>query len=100
MFELFRTLSLRYMTRHYVRAGLVICSIALGVAAWVASETVYGALTDSVHNAASPLRGSADFSVTNTATLVVEAELADVLRRVPGIDRVEPIILETVKADA
>src|SRR5262245_17668051 len=100
MLSLFRTLSLRYLWHHWARTGLVVASIALGVAAWIATIALYGAVTRSLHQAASPLRGSADFSVTSP-TGVVDAALGPQLEKlVPGIKRVEPLIIENIHVEA
>jgi putative ABC transport system permease protein len=97
MFALFCSLSLRHMWKHWVRAGLVIASIALGVAAWVTTEALYDSVTRSLRQAASPMRGVADIYATNNATRFIDASLAPQLQReVAGIDHVEPIIIETV----
>src|SRR3954470_23294827 len=101
MLSLFRTLSLRYLWKHWVRASLIIASIALGVAAWVTTEVLYATLSHSLRQAASPLRGSADLYVTNLGTRFIDASLRGrLIREVPGIDHVEPIIIENVKVIA
>ena len=56
MFSLFRTLSLRYLWRHWVRALLIVLSIALGVATWVATDALHHAVNHSLRQAAAPLR--------------------------------------------
>ncbi len=97
MLELFRTLSLRYMWKHWVRAGLVVASIALGVAAWVTTEALYDSVTRSLRQAATPRSGEADIYATNNATRFLDASLGPRLQNeVPGIDHVEPIIIENV----
>src|SRR5262245_50588964 len=99
MLSLFRTLSLRYLWRHQLRAALVVMSIALGVAAWVATRALYGTVTHALHQVATPLRGDADLYVTNNAARFVDASLQYQLKRdVPGIERIEPLILENVSA--
>src|SRR5262245_54046095 len=98
MFSLFCTLSLRYLTRHWLRAGLVIASIALGVAAWIATQGLDGAVRHSLRQPVAPLRGSADFHVTNSAARFVDESLGPQLqKRIPGIERVDPFILDNVK---
>ena len=95
--SLFRTLSLRYLWKHWVRAVLIVVSIALGVAAWVATDALHRALNHSLRQAAAPLRGPADLYVSNSASLFVDASLAEPLRRLPGVKRVTPIIIEHVR---
>src|SRR3954465_6863388 len=100
MLELFRTLSLRYLWNHWLRAGLVVASIALGVAAWVTTEALYDSVTRSLRQAASPLRGTADLYVTNNATRFLDTSIGERLHReIPGVDRVEPIIIENVTVE-
>jgi putative ABC transport system permease protein len=99
MFSLFRTLSLGYLWRHKIRAVLVMLSIALGVAAWIATRALYGTVTHALHDAAAPLRGDADLYVTNYASRFIDASLEYQLQKgVPGIERIEPLILENVTA--
>ena len=40
MLELFRTLSLRYLRKHWVRAGLIVASIALSRSATLVTRNV------------------------------------------------------------
>src|SRR3954447_3798801 len=97
MLLLFRTLSLRYLRMHWTRSALVVLSIALGVATWVATDTLSRALDRSLRQAKTPL-GTADLYVTNTATPSVAAGVPEKVRPVPGVKRVEPVILEQVTA--
>src|SRR5262245_23361799 len=97
MLSLFRTLSLRYLWRHWLRAALVIASITLGVATWVTTEVLYTTVVRSLRQAASPLRGNAELYITNHATRFISASLGDrVARDVPAVERVEPILIDNV----
>ena len=96
MLSLFRTLSLRYLWLHWLRAGLVVLSIALGVATWVATDALSRALDQSLRQAAAPLRGTSDLYVTNSAVGFVDAGLMPRLLAVPGVERVEPVLIEQV----
>src|SRR5262245_16950174 len=99
MLSLFRTLSLRYLWRHQLRAALVVMSIALGVAAWVATRALYGTVTHALHQVATPLRGDADLYVTNNAARSADASLHNhSMRDVPGTERVDRLILDNVSA--
>lgn len=98
MFSLIRTLSLRYLTRHWLRAGLVVVSIALGVAAWIATQSLYTAVTSSLRHSASPLRGVEDFHVSKPTVGFVDTALGPHLKEhIPAIERVEPFLLEHVR---
>jgi ABC-type lipoprotein release transport system permease subunit len=93
MLSLFRTLSFRYLKSHWARSGLVVLSIALGVATWVATDALQRALDKSLRQAATPLAG-ADAYVTNGAVDGVAVELAAKLRQMQGVAHVEPVVLE------
>src|SRR5436309_12492459 len=97
MLSLFRTLSLRYLWKHGPRSVLVIVSIALGVATWVATDALSRALDSSLKQAVTPL-GIADLYVTNTAKGGVDPTLAERVEKVPGVKRVDPLVIEKVTA--
>lgn len=65
MLSLLRTLSLGYLWRRWMMAALVVLSIALGVAAMVATRTLRRNLSEAGQNAAIPLSGLADLLVIN-----------------------------------
>lgn len=96
MFSLYRTLSLRYLRQHWVRASLAIASIALGVATLVATGALDESMEAAGKNATTPLAGLADFHVGN-GDAGVRRELADRLAKVPGIATVEPLIVGRVR---
>ena len=65
MFSLQRTLSLGYFQKHWMRAILVLLSIALGVATMVATRTLNRNLNTAALAAANPLSGLADLMIVN-----------------------------------
>src|SRR5262245_46649664 len=95
MLSLQRVLSWRYWRRHFIRALLVIVSIALGVATWVATGALQHSLTQACCRAARPLAGDADFYVGNGDAGVL-AELAGPIADVPGVRRVCPLVIQRV----
>jgi ABC-type lipoprotein release transport system permease subunit len=97
MLSLFRTLSLRYLWKRWSRSALVIASIALGVATWVATDALSRALDRSLKQAVTPL-GIADVYVTDTAKGGIDPVLAPRVRKIPGVKRVDPLIIEKVTA--
>ncbi len=99
MFSLYQTLSLRYLRMHRARTVLVVLSIALGVATWVATDLLNQSLGRSIRRAATPLAGIADFFVTNNALGSVDVNLVGRLARVPGVQRVQPLVLEKVRVE-
>jgi putative ABC transport system permease protein len=96
MLAVFRTLSTRHLWKRRARAGLVVASIALGVAAWVATGVLNQSLDRSIQVATSPLGGVADFYVTN-GEMGVQRALANRLARVPGVKKVQPLVLGSVQ---
>src|SRR5216683_958213 len=94
MLSLYRTLSLRYLKRRRARAALIVFSIAVGVAAWVATSALIHSLTREISQAATPLAGAADLYVTTGNG--VPLELADQIAHIPGVASVRPLIIHHV----
>src|SRR6516162_9453714 len=65
MLSLQRTLSLGYLGRHWTRTALVVASIALGVAALVATRSLNQCLGKAAQAATNPLSNLADLLVVN-----------------------------------
>ncbi len=93
MLSLARTLSCRYWWRHRVRALLVLASVALGVATWVAMSLLRGSLDRASRSTATPLPGVADLYVSNGDTGLPRS-LADTLRCFPGVKSVRPLVIQ------
>src|SRR5436309_16062973 len=84
MLSLYRTLSLRYLSRRWFRALLIVASIALGVATLVATRALNDTMSRAALNAANPMAGIVDLVVTR-GDLGVSADLAKEIAQVPGI---------------
>jgi putative ABC transport system permease protein len=95
MLSLYRSLSLRYWRRHRLRGVLVLSSIALGVAACVATGVLDANVETAFRRSATPLAGFADLSVSNADAGVPRA-LAEQLAGVPGVRAARPLILRRV----
>ncbi|MDR3635286.1 MAG: FtsX-like permease family protein [Isosphaeraceae bacterium] len=95
MLSLLRTLSLRHVRRHRARTLLLGFSVSLGVAAWVAGSALDRALESALQAAASPMAGAADFQIQN-GDLGVPKALAVLLRTVPGVRKVRPVVVQRV----
>lgn len=95
MLSLYHLLSLRYLRLRRTRAVLIVFSIALGVATWVATGALIHSLEKEIRVAATPLRGFADLYVSNGSD-GVRQELVARVALVPGVRAVEPVILEHV----
>ena len=95
MRSLFRTLSWRYWMRHRARAVLLIVCIALGVATWAATSALERSVATACARAATPLAGNADLHVSSSDSGVV-FELVGPLSRLPGVRKVQPLVIEPV----
>ena len=65
MFDLTRTLTLRYLKQRRLRSLLIVLSIALGVAALVATRTLNETLAKVASSAGTPFAGQDDLVVVN-----------------------------------
>jgi putative ABC transport system permease protein len=95
MLSLYRTLSLRYWGRCRWRCGLVLLSIALGVATCVATGVLDGNLETAFERSATPLAGCADLYVSNGDAGVPRA-LVERLIELPGVRRALPVVLQRI----
>ncbi|HTU22916.1 MAG TPA: ABC transporter permease [Gemmataceae bacterium] len=95
MLSLYRSISLRYWRRYRLRGTLVLLSIALGVAACVATSVLDVNVETAFQRAATPLAGFADLYVSNGDAGVPRA-LAEQLAKVPGVRSAKPLVLQRV----
>jgi putative ABC transport system permease protein len=97
MLSLQRTLSLGYLGRHRIRTTLVVASIALGVAALVATRSLNQCLGKAAQTATNPLSHMADLLVVN-GQLGVPRDLVGRLTEagVPGVRAVQPLVIGRV----
>jgi putative ABC transport system permease protein len=97
MFALSRTLTLRYLGRHLTRTGLVVVTIALGVAVLVATQALSRGLKAAALRGFNPLAVLADLMIVNGET-GVPADLARQLRaaHLEGVKDARPAILAHV----
>lgn len=98
MLSLYRTLSLRYLTRRWVGVLLVVGCITLGVATLVATQALSETMAKATLASGNPMAGTLDFIVTNTnAELPVDRDLAKELATIPGVKSVQPRIFGHAK---
>jgi putative ABC transport system permease protein len=95
MLSLYRTLSLRYWGRFRLRGALVLLSIAVGVAACVATGVLDANLETAFERSATPLAGFADLYVSNGDAGVPRA-LAEKLAQIPGVCSAKPLVIQRV----
>ncbi len=96
MLSLYRTLSLRYLSRRWFRALLIVASIALGVATLVATRALNETMTKAALNAANPMAGVTDLVVSNGETPIA-ASLGDEIALVPGVKAVRARLFENAR---
>src|SRR5271166_2930398 len=96
MLSVYTTLSLRYLRRRWVRAILIVLSIASGVSMLVATRALNQTMDRAAEAAANPLAAVADLLVSN-GDAPVDRALAAELRTVDGVQAVHPRIFANVK---
>jgi putative ABC transport system permease protein len=96
MQSLYRTLSVRYLSRRWFRALLIVASIALGVATLVATRTLNETMSNAVVASNNPLAGLVDFIVTS-GELTVERNLGKALAEVAGVRSVQSWVWSNVQ---
>lgn len=96
MLSVYRTLSLRYLSRRWFRALLMVASIALGVGILVATHALNETMARAALAYSNPMAGIVDFVVTN-GDLRVPASLVEDFRKVSGVKEVSPRIFENAK---
>src|SRR5207248_9405577 len=88
MLSLYRTISLRYLSRRWFRALLIVASIMLGVATLVATQALSDTMTKATLASSNPVAGLLDFIVTNGDFPIDRDLVADILT-VPGVRQVQ-----------
>ncbi|MBM3996577.1 MAG: ABC transporter permease, partial [Planctomycetes bacterium] len=96
MFALHRTLSLRYFSRRWFRALLIVASIMLGVATLVATRSLSETMNKALLAGANPMAGTIDLIVTN-GDLNVDRDLIDDIRKIPAVKSANPRIFDQAK---
>jgi putative ABC transport system permease protein len=97
MIALQRTLSLGYLRQHRTRTGLVILSIALGVATLVATRLLNQTLQDAAGEAVNPLARMSDLVLINAQTGVPRRLAGELLKAdIPGLRDAQPLVLGRV----
>src|SRR5262249_34624648 len=89
-----RTLSLRYLGKRWDRAGLIVASIALGVAMLVSTQLLNQCLDAAVLESTTLGAEQADLVVSSNRR--VRLDLLPKLRAIPGVQSAQPLIFERV----
>jgi putative ABC transport system permease protein len=97
MFSLQRTLTFGYLGQHPTRAGLIVVSIALGVAVLVATQALKQSLSRAADEAINPFGDRTDLVVVN-AQSGIPRDLTDRLTgaHIPGLGSVRPLVMSRV----
>src|SRR5688572_26173293 len=96
MLSLYRTLSLRYLSRRWFRALLIVASIMLGVATLIATQALSETMSKATLASGNPMAGMLDF-IVNNGEFLIDRKLADELEAYPGIKAVRPRIFDKAK---
>jgi putative ABC transport system permease protein len=96
MLSVYQTLSARYLARRWVRALLIVASIALGVATLVATRALNETMKQAGMARVNPMPGVADLVVSN-GQLPISGDLAKAIVQIPGVQEAWPRIFENVK---
>src|SRR5262245_61659023 len=96
MLSLYRTLSVRYLSRRWFRALLIVASIALGVATLVATRALNETMSRAALNSANPMAGVADLVVSN-GEMRFARSLANEISLVPGVKSVRARLFENAR---
>src|SRR5262245_56515102 len=95
MLSLHRTVSVRYLRQRWLRAALILASIAVGVAALVATQTLKQSTKLAARNAVHPLM--ADLMVVNGDSGVPRGlDPGLTAAHIAGVQQVEAIVLTRV----
>ncbi len=87
MFSLYRTLSLRYLSRRWFRAMLIVASIMLGVGTLVATQSLSETMSKATLASSNPMAGTIDLIITN-GEFPIERSLVKELEGVSGVTEV------------
>src|ERR1700722_15308898 len=93
MLSLYRTLSLRYLSRRWFRAWLVVASIMLGVATLVATQALDATMSKAALASTNPIAGTVDLLVTN-GKFPIDRNLTAELLKVPGVKAAHPRVFD------
>ncbi len=96
MLSLYRTLSLRYLSRRWFRALLVVASIMLGVAILVATQALNETMSKATLASSNPIAGTIDLIVTN-GDFPIDRSLTKELEAVKGVKEVHAKIFDQAK---
>ncbi len=95
--RLFTMVSIPRFREHRVRTSLTVLGIALGIAVLVAVAVVNRSIIRSVAHTIDDVAGKADLQVSAGAS-GIDDSLVDVIRGVPGVDKVAAVVEQTVSS--
>jgi putative ABC transport system permease protein len=92
MLSLHRTLSLRYLSRRWFRATLVVASIMLGVATLVATQALSETMSKATLAAGNPMAGTIDLIITGNSP--IDRDLTKAIEPIKGVKEVQAKIFD------
>lgn len=97
MIDLLRTLTLGYVRQHQARTALIVLTIALGVAAMVATQALARSLKSGLQKGVNPLSGLADLLVVKGQAGVPEKMAEDIRKMgIEGLRDARPFVFSRV----
>jgi putative ABC transport system permease protein len=92
--SLFVTVSSGYLRQRWDRALLIVASIGVGVAMLVSTQLLSDALDAAASETVTPGSTPADLLITNNRR--VSIDLAEAIRKIPGVADAQPLLVERV----
>ena len=92
MLSMHRTLSLRYLSRRWFRAALVVAIIMLGVVMLVATQALSETMSKATLAAGNPMAGTIDFIITGNSP--IDRDLTKSIESIQGIKEVQAKIFD------
>lgn len=96
MLSLYRTLSLRYLSRRWFRAVLIVASIMLGVATLIATQALSETMSKATLASGNPMAGTLDF-IVNNGDFPIDKKLTEEIELVPGVKSAHPRIFDQAR---
>src|SRR5438094_127402 len=95
MLSVYTTLSWRYLRQRWVRAVLIILSIAAGVSMLVATRALNQTMARAAQVSSNPMAGAVDLLVNN-GDVPIDGDLAKEISALDGVQTARPRIFEKV----
>ncbi len=95
MFSVFRTLSFRYLQRRWLRALLIVATIAVGVGTLIATRALNATMYSASLASTNPMAGKVDFVISSGEQTVSRSMIGDI-ENIAGVKSVRGCIFKNV----